>query len=147
MVDRSPKRRCSRWPLAGHSGEISSSGFYNPATDTFASNPDTGWWISITADGRYRWGEFGYGQNEQGCALAGWVYLEGTASVSGGHVTFTPSAGVARVENACEPDQPRQEPWKDDAKGFTWLLRDRETLPKLVLIPDGRFQEYVFLPE
>jgi hypothetical protein len=54
---------------------------------------------------------------------------------------------VARVENACMPDQPRQEPWQDDPKGFTWLLRDRETLPRLVLIPDGRFQEYEFLPE
>jgi hypothetical protein len=51
------------------------------------------------------------------------------------------------VENACAPDQPRQEPWKDDAKGFTWLFHDYPTSPKLVLLPDGRFEENVFLPE
>jgi hypothetical protein len=62
-------------------------------------------------------------------------------------MTFTPTTGVLRVENACAPDQPRQEPWKDDAKGFTWLFWDREASPKLVLMPDGRFEEIVFLPE
>jgi hypothetical protein len=128
-------------------GEIRSAGFYNPATGVFNAEPGEGWWISITADGRYRWGEFGYGRNEQGCDLVGWVYLEGTVRVSGSHVTFTPQAGVVRVENACAPDQPRQEPWKDDAKGLTWLFHDYPDDPKLVLIPDGRFEEYVFLPE
>ena len=79
--------------------------------------------------------------------MRGWLYLAGTVSVSGSHLTFTPSEGVARVESACTPDQPRQEPWKDDPKGFTWLFRDPETSPKLVLMPDGRFAEYEFLPE
>jgi hypothetical protein len=132
---------------AWHNGDITSAGFYNPATGAFAADPGEGWWISIAADGHYRWGEFAHVQNDQGCLLAGWLYLEGTVSVSGSHITFTPSSGVARVENACAPDQPRQEPWQEDAKGFTWLLRDRETSVKLVLIPDGRFEEYEFLPE
>jgi hypothetical protein len=128
-------------------GAISSAGFYDPATGVFAAEPGEGWWISIAADGSYRWGEFGHAQDNQGCALTGWVYLIGTVSVSGSHLTFTPSAGVARVENACTPDQPRQEPWKDDPKGFTWLFRDPETSSKLVLMPDGRFAEEEFLPE
>jgi hypothetical protein len=54
--------------------------------------------------------------------LSGWLYLEGAVSVSGSHITFIPSAGVVRVENACAPGQPRQEPWAEDAKGFTWLF-------------------------
>lgn len=128
-------------------GAIATSGFYNPATGVFAADPGEGWWLSIAADGHYRWGEYGYATDNQGCALTGWVYLEGTATVSGSHITFTPSAGAMRVENACAPGQPRQEPWNDGAKGFTWLLRDYPTSPKLVLIPDGRFQEYEFLPE
>jgi hypothetical protein len=132
---------------AWHGGDIRSAGFYDPATGAFAADPAEGWWISIGADGTYRWGEFAHAVDNQGCALTGWLYLEGTASVSGGHITFTPTAGVARVENACTPDQPRQEPWQDDPKGFTWLLRDRATQPRLVLIPDERFQEYEFLPE
>jgi hypothetical protein len=132
---------------AWHNGGLTSTGFYDPASGVFAADPAEGWWISIAADGRYRWGEFAHATDDQGCQLAGWLYLEGTVSVAGSHITFSPSAGVARVENACAPDQPRQEPWQDDAKGYTWLLRDRETLPKLVLIPDGRFQEYVFGPE
>jgi hypothetical protein len=130
-----------------HRGDITSAGFYDPATGVFAAQPGEGWWISIAADGHYRWGEFAYGQDDQGCALAGWLYLEGAVSVSGSHITFSPSAGVARVENACAPDQPRQEPWTEDAKGFTWLFRDRETSPKLALMPDGRFEQYEFLPE
>jgi hypothetical protein len=128
-------------------GNITSAGFYNTATGVFAAQPGEGWWISISGDGRYRWGEFAYGQDGQGCALTGWVYLEGRVSVSGSHITFSPSAGVARVENACAPDQPRQEPWNDDAKGFTWLFRDPQASPKLVLMPDGRFAEYEFVPE
>ena len=132
---------------AWHKGEIRSAGFYDPATGVFAADPGEGWWISIAADGRYRWGEFAQAQNDQGCAMTGWLYLEGTVSVSGSHITFSPNAGVARVENACTPDQPRQGPWKEDAKGFTWLFWDRETSPKLVLMPDGRFEENVFLPE
>jgi hypothetical protein len=135
--------------LAGtwHKGDIISADFYDPATGAFAAEPGEGWWISISADGRYRWGEFAHGQNAQGCALTGWLYLEGTVSVSGGHITFSPAAGVARVENACAPDQPRQEPWQDDSQGFTWLLRDFQTSPTLVLLPDGRFEEHFFLPE
>ena len=128
-------------------GEITSAGFYDPATGVFAADPGEGWWLSIGADGRYRWGEFAHGQNNQGCALTGWLYLEGTVGVSGSYITFTPSAGVARVENACTPDQPSQQPWKEDAKGFTWLFHDYPTSPKLVLMPDGRFEEIVFLPE
>jgi hypothetical protein len=132
---------------AWHNGDLSSSDFYDPASGVFTADPAEGWWISITADGRYRWGEFAHATNSQGCELTGWVYLEGAVSVAGGHITFTPSAGVARVENACAPDQPRQEPWQEDAKGFTWLLRDYPAQPRLVLIPDGRFQEYEFVRE
>jgi hypothetical protein len=130
-----------------HKGAIRSDGFYNPTTGGFAAQPGEGWWISLTSDGHYRWGEFGHAQDEQGCALTGWLYLEGTVSVSGSHITFTPGAGVARVENACVPDQPRQEAWVDGAKGFTWLFRNPQTSSELVLLPDGRFEEIVFLPE
>jgi hypothetical protein len=106
-----------------------------------------GRWISIAADGHYRWGEFAHAQNDQGCALTGLLYLEGTVGVSGSHITFAPSAGVVRIENTCTPDQPHQEPWKENAKGFNWLFADYQTSPKLVLMPDGRFEENVFLPE
>jgi hypothetical protein len=128
-------------------GALSSVGFYDPAGGTFAPSPAEGWWISMAADGSYRWGEYGHSTDQQGCALRAWLYQEGRLGVAGSHVTFTPTMGVARVENACQPGQPRQEPWSEDAKGYTWILRDRQTSPSLVLIPDGRFQEYVFQPE
>ena len=127
-------------------GAISSAGFYNPATQTFAADPGEGWWISLAADGSYRWGEFGYGRDEQSCAMVAWLYLAGRVEVAGSHITFTPSSGVVRIENECAPG-PVQRPWSEAAKGFTWLLRDFPASPRLVLIPDGRFQEYEFLPE
>ncbi len=135
--------------LAGawHKGAISSAGFYDPATQAFAANPGEGWWISMAPSGSYRWGEFGYGRDQQGCMMAIWLYLSGTAEVAGSHLTFTPSTGVVRVENECAPGEPVQQPWSEDAKGFTWALRDFPASPRLVLIPDGRFQEYEFLPE
>lgn len=128
-------------------GDIQSVGFYDPSSGVFTTSPSEGWWLSIAADGTYRWGEVGHTSDQHGCALTAWLYLEGQLSVAGSHVTFSPTRGVARVENACTPTQPRQEPWNEDAKGFTWLLRDRQTSPQLVLIPDGRFQEFVFTPE
>ena len=127
-------------------GEIRSTGFYDPAGGAFASSPGEGWWVSLAADGSYRWGEYGHTTDGQGCALTAWLYQEGRLAVAGSHVTFTPATGVARVYNACS-GQTRQEPYSEDATGFTWLLRDRQTSPTLVLIPDGRFQEYVFVPE
>ncbi len=128
-------------------GTIQSNGFYNPATGTFAARPGEGVWIKMTPDGRYSWGEFGYRQDAKGCQLAGWLYMEGMTSVSGGRVTFTPDSGSARVENACTPNQPQQKSWKDNPKSFTWLFRDFSTSPKLVLSEDARFGETVLLPE
>ena len=127
-------------------GELRSAGFYDPISGTFAQSPAAGWWVSLAADGSYRWGEYGQSTDGQGCALTAWLYQEGRLAVAGSHVTFTPTKGVARFENACS-SQPRQEPYNEAAKGFTWILRDHPTSPQLVLIPDGRFQEYVFVPE
>ncbi len=128
-------------------GEVPSTGFYDPATDTFAPQTNTGSWFRFTADGKYQFGEFGYGQDNAGCKLTGWVYQEGTLDVVGGRLTTTPTSGVARVENECHPDQPQQKPWLDPVKSYAWNFQDRSTAPKLLLIPLERYEELLFLPE
>jgi hypothetical protein len=128
-------------------GEVSANGFYDPATETFASQTGAGAWFRFTADGNYQFGEFDYGQDNAGCALTGWVYQEGTLEIVGGRLTTTPTSGVARVENECYPDQPQQKPWLDPVKSYTWLVRDRTTDPKLLLIPLEMYQELLFTRE
>lgn len=128
-------------------GEIASTGFYDAAANTFAPQPGEGAWYRFTADGKYQFGEFGYGQDNAGCQLSGWVYQEGTLDITSGRLTTTPTSGMARVENACHPDQPRQEPWLDPLKAYAWLFRDRDTETKLVLIPLERFEEIIFTAE
>ncbi|HXF64439.1 MAG TPA: hypothetical protein VNK95_22605 [Caldilineaceae bacterium] len=128
-------------------GAVSSHDFYDPATQTFAPATGEGMWFRFYADGAYSAGEVGYAATPDGCALTGWVIQHGTLSVSGGALTVTPTSGVARVENACTPGEAQQEEWVDSARTYTWLLRDRTTTPKLVLIPLERFQEIEFTRE
>lgn len=132
---------------AWHKGEIASNGFYDAATNSFAAQPSEGAWYHFTADGNYQFGEFGYGEDNAGCRLTGWVYQEGTLDITGGRLTTTPTSGMVRVENACHPDQTRQESWLDPVKAYAWILRDRTSDPRLVLIPLERFEEIVFTPE
>jgi len=130
------------------SAELTSANFYDPATDTFNLNSPTGMWFTFTADGAYAYGEHDQSEPDaQGCVLTGWVYQTGTLTVSGGKLTPKPTAGVLRLENSCNPDQPSQKPWLDAERSYVWLFRDRTTAVKLVLIPLERFVEYVFQPE
>lgn len=128
-------------------GAITSAGFYDPASNTFAQQPGEGAWYRFTANGHYQFGEFGYGQDNAGCRLIGWIYQEGTVDITSGRLTTTPTSGVVRVENECHSDQPRQEPWLDPVKGYAWIFRDRTTDPRLILIPLAQFEEIVFVPE
>lgn len=128
-------------------GEVSSNGFYDPATESFAPQTGAGAWFRFTIDGTYQFGEFDYGQDNAGCKLTGWVYQEGMLAVVGGRLTTTPTSGVARVENECHPDQPQQKPWLDPVKSYTWLFQDRDTDPKLLLIPLEIYQELLFTRE
>lgn len=132
---------------AWQSGAVRSTNFYDPATQTFAPQNGAGAWYRFNVDGTYTFGEFGFGQDAQGCQLMGWVYQTGTLEVSGGSLTTKPQSGVARVENACTPGQPQQQSYVEVARSFAWLLRDRTTEPKLVLIPLERFEELVFTRE
>lgn len=128
-------------------GEVSSNGFYDPATTTFAPQTGDGIWFRFTIDGKYQYGEFGYGEDNAGCKLTGWVYQEGTLAVVSGRLTTTPTSGMARMENECNPDQPRQEPWLDPVKSYAWSFQDWATAPKLLLIPLEKYVELLFLPE
>jgi hypothetical protein len=132
---------------AWHRGAVVSTAFYDQTTQSFAPQSDAGAWFRFNADGTYSFGEFGYGQNEQGCALSGWIYQEGTVSVSGGQLTITPKAGMARVESDCDPEHPQQKPYVEAGRAYTWLFRDRAADPKLVLIPLDYYQELVFTRE
>lgn len=128
-------------------GGVTSTGFYDPQTKTFATPESDGGWFRFNADGTYTTGEYAHSVDPQGCAVTGWLYLEGVLSVSGGALTTTPSAGMMRLENECEPGQPQQQPWVDEARSYSWSFWDRTTAPKLVLIPLERYQEFVFTPE
>ena len=128
-------------------GALTSNGFFDAATNSFAPEPGEGAWYRFTADGQYQFGEFGYGQDNAGCQLSGWVYQEGTLDITSGRLTTTPTSGMARVENECHPEQTRQETWLDPVKEYAWIFRDRATDPKLVLMPLGRFEEIIFMPE
>jgi hypothetical protein len=125
-------------------GGVASAGFYDPATQRFATPDADGAWIRFAEDGSYSAGEFAHSTDDQGCVLTGWVYQEGSAEVAGGKLTLTPAAGMARVENACAPDQPQQQPWTDMARAYSFSFWDRTTDPKLVLIPLERYQELVY---
>ena len=130
---------------AWHLGAVSSTGFYDPATQTFAPQTGAGTWYRFYADGTYSFGEFGYGA-EGNCALTGWVYQEGTLAISGGKLTTTPTRGMARVDNACT-NSSEMKSYVEAEKAFTWFYRDRATDEKLVMIPLERFQEFIFVPE
>ena len=99
-------------------GEIRSTGFYDPAGGAFASSPGEGWWVSLAADGSYRWGEYGHTTDGQGCALTAWLYQEGRLAVAGSHVTFTPprasrastTPAAARRDKTRTPRTPRALP-------------------------------------
>lgn len=135
--------------LAGawHNGAVVSTNFYDARTQTFTPQTEAGTWFRFNADGTYSFGEFGYGRDNQGCELTGWIYLEGTLSISGSKITTTPRSGVARVENACKPGQVQQQPYTETAKSYAWLFRDRPADPKLVLIPLEHFEEFIFTRE
>jgi hypothetical protein len=128
-------------------GEVTSANFYDPDTQQFAPQTGAGAWYRFNADGTYSFGEFGYGTDDQGCALSGWVYQEGTLSIAGGKLTTTPTSGVARVDNECNPGASETKPYVEEGRAYTWFYRDRATEEKLVLIPLEAFQEFVYLPE
>jgi hypothetical protein len=128
-------------------GGVASAGFYDAQTKTFATPEGDGGWFRFNADGSYTMGEYGHATDAQGCGLTGWLYQEGTLSVSGGTLTTLPSAGMSRVESDCQPGQAQQQPWVDEARTYSWSFWDRATAPKLVLIPLERYQEFVFTPE
>ena len=128
-------------------GQVTSVGFYDPATQTFGTPAGAGKWLRIHADGSYQAGEYDFATDMNNCQLTGWVYQEGELSVSGGLVTLRPTSGMARVENGCTPDQPQQEPWTDEDRSYTWLFWDWPASPKLVLIPQATFVEIVYNPE
>lgn len=125
-------------------GGVVSSGFYDAATKQFAPQEAEGGWYRFHADGSYSFGEFGYGVDDQGCALTAWIYQEGMLEIAGGRLTTTPVTGALRVDNACNPGAPVVQPYVEDARAYTWLFRDRESDPKLVLIPLEMFQEFIF---
>jgi hypothetical protein len=128
-------------------GAIISTNFYDPGTQTFAPQSGPGAWYRFNADGTYSFGEFGVGHNPHGCALTGWVYQEGTVSVAGGTITTTPTTGVARVENACTPEQPQQQPYVEAPTSYAWFFRNLTTAPTLVFIPVEHFHEFVYTHE
>ncbi|MCC6455937.1 MAG: hypothetical protein IT328_13375 [Caldilineaceae bacterium] len=128
-------------------GDVTSGNFYDPDTEEFAPQTGAGAWYRFNADGTYSYGEFGYGTDDQGCALSGWVYQEGTLSIAGGKLTTTPTAGMARVDNACNPGAGETKPYVEAERSYTWFYRDRTTAEKLVLIPLEAFQEFIYLPE
>lgn len=118
--------------------------FYNPATQQFVAQPGEGDWIRISPDGKFQTGQFSRVTNDQGCQLSGWGYQEGSVTVSGNHITFTPNTGVRRIENACDPGNPQQGAWTSATAGFSFEFLDRETMPKLALWPDAQFRQYVY---
>lgn len=128
-------------------GAVTSVGFYDPASKSFAPQSGEGAWFHFEADGSYQFGEFGYGMNDQGCALTAWIYQEGTISILGGRLTTIPTSGAVRVDNACNPGQPVVTDYVEEERAYTWLYRDRDTDPKLVLIPLEAFREFIYQPE
>lgn len=129
-------------------GAVTSANFYDADTKSFAPQDGEGSWYHFNADGTYTFGEFGYGTDVNGCALTGWVYLQGTVSVSGSKLTTTPVSGVSRVDNACQPGAPVVKSYEEAERSFAWLYRDRGTDDeKLVIIPLEAFEEFVFMRE
>ena len=127
-----------------HQGAVRSANFYDPGTQTFAPQDDEGAWYRFNTDGTYTSGAFGYSEDTHGCKLTGWLYQEGSLTVSGGKVTITPRTGMSRIESACRPDQPQQQPYVEDAETYVWSLRDRTSAPKLILIPLCCYKELEF---
>jgi len=131
-----------------HSDELTSTGFYDPASNQFDLASPLGMWFAFGADATYRFGEHSQGETDaQGCVVEWWIYQTGSISVVGGRISVTPQSGELRLHNSCNPDAPTQNPWLDEARDYTWLYRDRTSAIKLVLIPLARFVEFIFIPE
>lgn len=128
------------WNLNG----VASVNFYDPQTGKWATPAKDGAWFRFAADGTYRFGEYGHGKDEQGCATTYWVYQEGAVKVSGGQLSYQATNGRARIENACT-GQARDEAYVDPKLyEFTWELRDQTTTPKLALSPLAQFRYIIF---
>jgi hypothetical protein len=129
------------WSLNG----VASAGFYDAATGKWATPAQDGAWFRFTADGRYSFGEYLHGVDDQGCATTTWVYQEGTLTVSGGRLSYQAADGRGRIENACAPGQVTDTPYVDPKLyEFTWELHDLTTAPKLAVSPMGEFRYIVF---
>jgi hypothetical protein len=130
-------------------GPISSDNFYDPDTETFVTPEGSGQWLRIQADETFSAGEYSVGEvtDQQGCALTGWLYQEGTVDISGGRLTLTPTSGMMRIENECHPDQPQQESWHDTIQSYSWSFRDYPDDPKLLIIPLGYYREIEYVRE
>jgi hypothetical protein len=128
--------------------DVASANFYDPATGEWATPANDGAWFRFAADGTYRFGEYGHGQDEQGCATTYWVYQEGSVRVSGGQLSYQANSGRARLENACQPGQVSDTPYvHPKLYEFTWELRDQTTTPKLAVSPLAQFRFIVFTRE
>ncbi len=129
------------WSLNG----VSSAGFYDPQTGAWATPVNDGAWFRFAADGTYQYGEYGHGQDQQGCDTIYWVYQTGTLKVSGGQLSYQAGSGRARIEHLCGANAVEDEPYVDPTLyEFTWELRDQTSAPKLAISPLGRFQYFVF---
>lgn len=129
------------WSLNG----VASTNFYNPQTGRWAIPANDGAWFRFAPDGSYQFGEYGHGEDQQGCAFTYWVYQIGTVTVSGGQLRYQATSGQARRENACTPGQVLDEPYTDpNLYEFSWEVRDRETAPKLAVSPLGEFRYIIF---
>lgn len=125
-------------------GGVTAAGFYDPATRTFTEQAGDGEWVRILANGSYQVGGFAHATDNQGCALTGWTYQEGTVTVSGSHITFNQASGIRRIESACDPGHPQEGPYTNASTGFSFEFIDRETAPKLKLWPDFKFENTVY---
>ena len=127
---------------------VPSDGFYNPQTGAWATPANDGAWFRFAADGTYQYGEYGHGQDEQGCPTVYWVYQTGTMKVSGGQLSYKASSGRARVEHLCGANVVEDEPYVDTALyEFVWELHDLTTAPRLAISPLGQFKYFVFNKE
>jgi hypothetical protein len=132
------------WSLNG----VASAGFYDPQSGQWAVPAQDGAWFAFTADGAYRFGEYGHGQDEQGCTMTYWVYQEGALNVSGGRLSYQASSGRARSENSCTPGAVFDEPYTDPKLyEFTWELHNQDGAWQLAISPMGEFRYIVFVRE
>jgi hypothetical protein len=85
------------------SGSLAATNFYDPGTQQWSGPSGRGIFLIVQADGKYR-----FGAGEQIATTQYFLYQEGTVTIDGSSLVFTPKAASEYTRDASAPQRKSQ---------------------------------------